>query len=309
MLWFDILLGFIIFPGLAFSAMIGFLYVWIERKLRAKMQGRIGPPFYQPFFDFLKLIGKNDIIPQGVNSITFTLAPILALSSLLLASLLIPFGPRSIINFSGDILMVIYLFSLLSISYMVAGSSSPSPYSMVGTKRMVIQFISYEFPFILSIISILLLSGSISLSGIFFSIKKPSDFIFYLFPFITILLIIPAKLMINPFSIPNADTEIVDGPFTEYSGKRLAIFYLTHCMERPILYTLLYDLFFPPFEYLTLIFQIIFSIIITFIVTVLATVTARLKIDQLTKFYIIYVNILAIISLIFSIIKIMKWFV
>jgi NADH-quinone oxidoreductase subunit H len=306
MLWLDLLIGFIIFPGLAFSTMIGFLYVWIERKLRAKMQGRIGPPFYQPFFDFLKLISKKDIIPQGANSITFNLTPILALSSLIVVSLLVPFGLRPVLSFNGDILIVIYLFSLLSISYMIAGSSSPSPYSMVGTKRMAIQFISYEFPFILSIINILLLSGSISLSEIFFSSKKLSEFIFYLLPFITIVLTIPAKLMINPFSIPNADTEIIDGPFTEYSGKRLALFYLTHCMERPILYTLLYDLFFPPMESITLIFQIIFSIIITFLVTVLATVTARLKIDQLTKFYMLYVNTLAIIGLIFSIIKTMR---
>ena len=142
----QLLFSFLIFPGFLFSAVIGLIAGWLDRKVTARLQWRVGPPWYQNFLDIVKLWGKETIVPEGAKA-TFILAPYLGLASLALVATILG---RALLwsqgTFSADLIVVLYLLTIPAISLIIGAASSRNPLASVGASREMKLVLSYEFP-------------------------------------------------------------------------------------------------------------------------------------------------------------------
>lgn len=236
--------------------------VWVERKIVARIQVRVGPnrvglgilstlPFVgpklgftkkwsifglgQPIADGIKLFLKEDVEPAGVDRWTYRLAPLLALLPVFIGFSVIPFGPdieimgrsvrQQITSLRVDLLFLLAVGSLGGYGVMLAGWSSNSKYSLLGSLRAAAQVVSYELPLGLSLLSVAMLSGSLTLGGI---IEAQSWWNVCLLPIAFVIAVICtiAESNRSPFDLPEAESELVAGFFTEYSGMRFALFFL-----------------------------------------------------------------------------------
>ncbi|WP_292424156.1 complex I subunit 1 family protein [Methanoregula sp.] len=222
------LIYILIFPGFLFLFLYALFLAFLDRKIAARMQQRVGPPFFQPFADFIKMLGKEVIDPAGVDRVIFDAAPLVALAAVMTAYLYIPIVGNSPLAFQGDLVVVLYLMSLPTIVLFLLGWLSRNIFSAIGGIRSVTQLFIYEVPFFLALMTPALMAGTWSISEIVIWQQKNMWFVF-LQPigFIVALIGLQAKLERTPFDIPEAETEIVAGPWTELTGRRLAIMDLT----------------------------------------------------------------------------------
>jgi formate hydrogenlyase subunit 4 len=304
------LLSALVFPGFLFASAVGMLYIGLDRKWSAHMQHRIGPPIFQEFYDFGKLMGKEDITPSSAQSLVFNATPLIALGAVVTAMLLIPINSaQPALTTVADLIVLIYLLNIPAICMMLGGYSSGCPFGLTGAARHVIQLISYEFVFILAIVAVIARVGSINLTAIVGYQAQHGWLIldWRLLPAVGAAFVgIMGKLLRIPFDIPEAETEIVHGALTEYSGPKLAIWRLAYNIETIVVAGFLAALFFGgPISYNIGGFQIpgvvdflIKTLIIVLITTILRTSMARLRIDQALKFYWTYVAFFAILSLV-----------
>jgi len=223
----------LVYPGLIFSVVFGGIIVWMYRKVRARLEGRRGPPWYQTYADVFKLLIKETIIPWRAWKIGFVAAPMISLAALFSAILLLPFfGKESALGFLGDAIVLLYLLTVPTFAIIFGGMSSGSPYGIVGSGREASLLVWYELPLWLSAATVFALANSISVSGVVeeqalhgpFAIRLPLAFIAF-------LIAAQAKLAKRPFDIPHAETEIVAGPYTEYSGSLRALFELSEVFK------------------------------------------------------------------------------
>lgn len=221
----------LVFPGFVFLLAYAFLFEFLDRKIYARMQNRVGPPLIQPFADFVKMLGKEVIDPKGVDRKAFDLAPILALAAVMTAFLYVPVVASSPLAFQGDLVVVLYLLTIPTIVLFLLGWLSRNVYATIGGVRAVTQLFIYEVPFYLAMLAPALMAGAAggwSISGIvawqahnlWFAIYQPIGLV-------VALIGLQAKLERTPFDIPEAETEIVAGPTTELTGRRLALMKLT----------------------------------------------------------------------------------
>ena len=243
------LFAMFIFPGCLFVSIFALMAEFIDRKLYAKMQNRIGPPWYQTFADFIKLLGKEDIIPAEANARMFSLAPLFALTAAITAFLYIPLGVSGVstlFSFNGDVIVVLYLLTLPTLAIFVGGWYSSSLYARLGTMRSLTQLFGYEVPLFTGILSSALLANSWSLVDIanFYS-QHSWYWIFNILGGVVSMVALLAKLQKTPFDIPEAETEIVAGGFVEYSGRLYALLRLTIDVEMVAGSALLVAVFFP----------------------------------------------------------------
>ena len=115
------LFALLIFPGFAFLVLCGWFFDWLDRRVLARLQGRVGPPWYQPVADFIKLMAKEDLLPEGANARVAALLPMLAFATVLTAGLYVPVAGRSALSFEGDLIVVLFLLSLPALAYFLAG--------------------------------------------------------------------------------------------------------------------------------------------------------------------------------------------
>ncbi|MBM3245632.1 MAG: NADH-quinone oxidoreductase subunit H, partial [Candidatus Omnitrophica bacterium] len=161
------IINYLIFPGFLFSAVVGLMSGWIDRKVTARIQWRKGPPWHQNFTDIIKLSGKEIIVPEN-GKLVFLSAPFAGLLSLVLCATILGkaiMAPSE--SFAGDIIVVLYLLTIPALSLIIGASSSRNPLASVGASREMKLVLSYELPFILSVVTVIIKSsGIISLGGI-----------------------------------------------------------------------------------------------------------------------------------------------
>ena len=241
------LFNILIFPGLCFLFVFALAVEFIDRKLYARLQNRIGPPWFQPFADFIKLLAKEDTIPEEADIGIFKLMPVLALAATVSAFLYIPiWGTHALFSFEGDIIVVLYLLTIPTLTYFLGGWYSRSVYSMIGAVRSLTQLFAYEVPLFMCILAAALLADTWSLSdmAVFYSAHK-SFLAFNILGFAIALISLLGKLERTPFDIPEAETEIVAGSFTEYSGRFFALFRLSLDIEMVVVSALLAAVYLP----------------------------------------------------------------
>jgi NADH-quinone oxidoreductase subunit H len=281
--WWRILLAVFVWPGLLGGALLGWLFLWINRKLMARLQGRKGPPFYQPFFDFVKLMGKETIVAGGMNRIVFSALPLVALISMTFALALLPLPGNPLHSFTGDLILLIYLLEMPALCEILTGFVTRSLYAQVGATREAILSLGYNVPFLTALIALAVHAKSSSLQEIVTATPGPA----LVFVALAILLSVPARLKSNPFSIANAESEIVAGILTEYNSKPLAIFELVHGLELTALAGL-FGVIFLPFAHSVmtgLAIYILCALVLIFLTTGLAAATARLKVQHALRFF------------------------
>jgi NADH-quinone oxidoreductase subunit H len=285
----------LIFPGLLYALPVGWLMLWIERKAEARFQRRIGPPFFQPFFDFIKLLSKTGLLYPGLEGQLMAFWPVLAVTSLVGALALLPVFPKAG-GFAGDLVLLVALLELPSICSVLAGFTSRSLFGEIGSVREAVLSIAYNLAFLMAVVAIAVDARTLQLSGLAvapFSLGRG-------LALLAILLCLPAKLRLNPFSQPNAEQEIYAGPLTEYGGPQLALWELAHSLEWVALTGLFTSLILPRtgLWLLDVLLFVAVSLLLVCLLAALAAGTARLKIAQAVRFYIRWGFITAVLALI-----------
>ena len=298
--WAANIFALLLWPGLIGGAVFGWFYLWLVRKLTARLQGRKGPPFYQPFFDFIKLLGKEWIVPGGVSTLYYML-PWVSLVSALFALALVPAPGNPMQSFPGDLIVFLYLLEMPALCEILAGFSTRSPYGQVGATREAMMSLAYNVPFLAAVIALATHVGSFSLTAL---AKAPFSWA-HLIAALAFLLALPARLKSNPFSISNAEQEIVAGAYTEYSGPLLAVFELSHALELVALVGLFSILFLAPLagSLAAWVVYVLLSLALVVLVTVVSTATARLKLNQAFKLYWSWGAAVAVLALVVAIIR------
>jgi len=281
----------LIFPGLLFAVPAAWFFLWVERKAIARMQERVGPPFMQPFWDFMKLLGKSTPPRPGIAGFIMRAWPLIAVSSAAGAVGLLPVLPLSG-GFEGDLILLLALLELPSICIIAAGFSSRSIFGEIGSAREAALSVSYNVVFLLAIVSIAASQRTFKLEAL--ATMHPT--FLTVLGIVAILVCLPAKLHINPFSLPNAEQEIYAGPMTEYAGPELAMWELAHGLEWVASTGLVATLIAPHIAVphialawaASLLAGCIFvalSVAVVLLLSVLAAATARLAIDSSVRFY------------------------
>lgn len=226
-------IALLVFPGGLFILAGGMIYEWVDRKLLARFQNRIGPRWFQPLADVVKLLSKEEVMPEGVNSFLFIALPVVALSGALTAALYLPLaGFKPVYSFNGDLIVSLYMLSLMTLCLGLAGANTVNRFSLIGATRTLTQLFSYEAPFLLALLGPALAANSWQIStvnefasqNIWMAVTQPIGFI-------VALVGLMGKLELPPFDAPEAETEIVAGALTEYSGRGFALFRLGKNVE------------------------------------------------------------------------------
>lgn len=274
------ILALLVFPGGLSLLAFGLFYEYIDRKLVARFQNRVGPRWFQPLADMVKLLAKEEIIPTGVQPVLFVALPIVALAAALTAALYVPmFGLQPSYGFSGDLVVTLYLLSLMTLCIGLAGANTNDRFSLVGATRALTQLFSYEAPFLLAMLGPAIAAGSWEISvinstagsGFWNILTQP-------FGFVIALIGLMGKLELPPFDAPEAETEIVAGALTEYSGRGFGLFRIGRDIELVIGLTLIASFYMggiaSPIDFLWK------TAVLLLITAALQSLFARLRIDQ-----------------------------
>ena len=275
-----------IFPGFLFLLVIALFLHWLDRKLIARFQGRVGPPWYQPVADLVKLFAKEDILPSGTNLFFAALLPLTSFASVLTASFYLPIAIQSAPSFQGDFIVLMFLLSIPSLLYFLAGWITGGVYSVIGGNRALLQYFSYEVLFLLAMSGTAIASGSWSLADIRLAQIKESPFIFLqIIGFSLSLAGLIGKLKREPYDIPKAKSEVIAGALTEFSGKKLALWYLTIHLQTMVGLSFLIHCYFSGFWQMNTIsgffIFLLLLIILQGVLSAVSAIYARLRIDQL----------------------------
>ncbi len=299
-----------------FSVIVGLLYKGIDRKLAARMQSRIGPPILQPFWDIQKLLVKESIVPENAVPWLFNGAPLLAFAVTIGILFYLPIGgimPAA--EGTGDLILILYLLMLPAVLMVIGGFASGSPYAAVGAQREMVMMMSYEFPLATVVMTIAwklsaaygpLLTAVgmqpfslVTLAALpVWSIVGAVGAVGILVLLAVMLVVTPAELTKVPFDAPEAHEEISAGFLVEYSGRNMALFYLTDAVKTVVVAALLIAIFFPygidgllglsgiaALVANFLFFWVKVLVIMTVAVTFLRVAIARLKVDQIAHIF------------------------
>lgn len=294
-----LLFNFFIFPGFLFLAVLGMFLTFLDRKISARIQWRVGPPWYQPYADFLKLLLKETIVPVNSSKFIFLFAPILSFLSALISGTMIYYFllyPQK--SFLGDIIVIIYFLTLVPIGFILGASSSRNPLSACGAQREVTLLIGYELPFIFALlVPIIKAGGKIKIGEIILA-QANLPFLYSLSGIISaivLLFVFQAKLGFVPFDIAEAEQEIMAGTILEYSGVPLALFKLSRAILLLSLPAFLISLLWPAKNILTFIIKFL---IVFLLIVLIKNTNPRLRIDQALKFFWFILGPLSILGII-----------
>jgi NADH-quinone oxidoreductase subunit H len=301
------ILAYLVFPGFLFTAAVGMLVSWIDRKVTARVQWRVGPPLLQPLYDFVKLLGKETIVPKGASKATFLLAPLFGLMAVTLVSTLIwsaMLWPDK--GFTGDLIVVIYFLVFPMLAVIIGGFASKNPIASLGASREMKLMLADELPFLLAVFVPVIQAGGTIRLGQLLMYQQTYGWVFGsvsgVLALIVAILTMQAKLTLIPFDIPEAETEIMSGPYVEYSGPPYAIFKLTRMMMLftvPMVLVLLF-LGGMKFEGWDILWSILKYVALLVIVVLIRNTNPRVRIDQAMKFFWGPVTIIGIIAIVLA---------
>jgi NADH-quinone oxidoreductase subunit H len=227
------IIALLLFPGGLFLLFAGTWYEYADRKLVAQFQNRVGPRWFQPVADVFKLLAKEEIVPDGVNPVLFHGLPVIALVGTLTAALYVPMaGLVPAYSFTGDLVVTLYLLSLMTLCMGLAGANTIDRFSLIGATRALTQLFSYEAPFLLALLGPAIVANTWQISAVdqfarghwWIVLTQPIGFL-------VAIVGLMGKLELPPFDSPEAETEIVAGPMTEYSGRGWALFRIGRDVE------------------------------------------------------------------------------
>ena len=287
----------LVFPGFTFVLFFTLFCDWVERKIEARLQNRVGPSvagpggILQPLADFIKLLTKEDIMPLDAKRLLFKAAPILSFSVMVFSVSLLPIDGSSAIpgsSFAGDLIFIMALVTIANFLLFLSGWASASPYGSLGAARVLTQFLGYDIPLLMLALGPAFLAGSLSVAGIAASQQLPF-IILAPWAFVLFIITLQAELEKDPFDIPHAESEVVGGLETEYCGGKLAFLHLTRDVQIVFGAALVVELFLggpygpvffgAPEVWYTLWF-VLKLLAVVLISELLTTLFARLRIDQ-----------------------------
>ena len=302
---------------LAFVLITALIFIWLERRGLGRLQIRLGPnragPFglLQPLADVLKLLIKEDTVPTKADKLVFWLAPIVALAPVLMLFAVIPFQSGALLaDLNIGILYVLAISSLASVGVFMAGWASNNKYSLIGAMRDVAMLISYEIPIVISIVGVILITGSLSLTEIVGAQESIPFILLQPLGFLIFFLGSLAESNRTPFDLVEADSEIVAGYHIEYSGMKYGTLMLTEYAEIIAISALVTTLFLggwqgpllPPILW----FLIKVSAVFLLSVWIRGTIP-RLRIDQVMAFAWKFLLPLALINLLVTSLQVVLW--
>jgi len=222
-----------IFPGMLFILAFGLFAEYIDRRIYARIQRRVGPPLLQPLADMIKLAAKEDLTPEKADRFMFTIVPIISLTAVIASFLYVPVvSSNALHNFEGDLIVVLYLLIIPTLALFLGGWYSGSVFGSKGGIRVASLLFSYEVPFFLVLLAPALVAGTWDLSGVVrFQNENLLALLVTLPGFVIAVISLQGKLERLPFDIPEAETEVVSGPLVEYSGRKLAFFRMSRDAE------------------------------------------------------------------------------
>jgi len=294
--------NYLVFPGFLFSAVVGLFAGWLDRKVTARLQWRVGPPWHQNFTDILKLLHKEITLSGGSRS-SFLMAPYIGLmSSVFTATIL----GLSIMDpdwgFTGDIIVLLYLLTIPAIALILGASSSNNPLASVGASREIKLVLGYELPFLLAVIAVIIKAGGlIRISSIIDYQQLNSSVLFSasgILAFIVAIFCMQAKLGLVPFDMSEAEQEIMSGALIEYSGMPLAIFRLTKAVLLYVMPLFLAVLFMG--KDLSIVFIAGKYTLILILIILLKNTNPRMRIDQALRFFWGPVTLLALLAVVLA---------
>lgn len=284
---------------LGFIMMTVLILVWLERKISADMQSRVGPNrvggrfgLMQTMADALKLLLKEDIIPDCADRRVFILAPVLVFVPALVVFLVVPFSDSWVVqDLNLGVLFVIAVSALPIIGLVLAGWASNSKYALFGAMRAAAQSISYEIPLVLAMVCVVVAAGSLKVGDIVAAQQEHGWFITQ-FPlqlaFIIYFITAMAEVNRVPFDLPEAESELVAGYFTEYSGMRFALFFLAEFAHLFFVSAFAATLFFGAWQGPSLLPPVVWLLAKTYAIIIVIMwirwTVPRLRIDQVMSF-------------------------
>lgn len=294
----DIILGVLhmcIFPGGLFALAVGLLFKGLDRRVEARLQRRVGPPLIQPLLDIAKLLTKETLIPKTAVRSVFLAAPVVGFAGMAVCAAFIPVpGVFSGLYNMGDLLVLFYLLPIPAIAIMLGGSASSSPFGAMGFSREMLMMLAYETPLLMILLAIVdwqQNAGSLGLNPVMIP------------ALLAYLIFLPGTMGVPPFDIPEAETEVLEGPLLEYGGPLLALFQIGSALKTFVVLGLGVALFFPgtisDFWIVNLIWFVFKCLVLMLLsLTLVKSATGRFRIDQAFRFYVKVPTVLALVSLV-----------
>ncbi|HCU34722.1 MAG TPA: NADH-quinone oxidoreductase subunit H [Armatimonadetes bacterium] len=309
----------LIFPGFLFLLAFALFAEYFDRKVVARLQNRQGPPWYQPLADTIKLLSKEDIITHDADKPMVNTVPLFGLAAVAASFLYVPMWTKDWhFSFQGDLIVVLYLLTIPAFVLVLLGWYSPNPFGSIGTGRVVTQLFGYEVPFALALLAPAIAAQSWRITDLL--AYQDDHYWFALITPIAFLVAIAGlvgKLERVPFDIPHAETEIVEGPMTEYTGRKYALLKLMFSTETVVGAVLIAAIFLggphlpwvtkavagtavaPLVGFLAVVLKALF---IVFLLSVIKAALTRLRIDQMVRWCLTWLTFPILIQILYIVI-------
>jgi NADH-quinone oxidoreductase subunit H len=290
----NLLIGVVYFAAIAaFITVLVIILMWMDRRVAAFFQERLGPIKYgpqgllQPVFDAVKMVSKGNITPRNVDKLVYNLAPMLIFMTTLLVYAALPYGKNlTVVNLNVGVLYLIAISSTATIAILMGGWGSNNKYSLIGGMRTVAMIISYEIPFAFSLLGIIMLTGSMNMTDII-NAQKNVWFVFLQpLAFVVFMITAMAELNKSPFDLPEAESELVAGFITEYAGMKFGLVYLAEYANMFSMAAIAVTLFFGGWQGPLLpswLWFLIKTLLMVFFIMWIRWTLPRIRIDKMMK--------------------------
>ncbi len=304
------IVAFLIFPGFAFMVVVGMLVSWVDRKVTARVQYRVGPPLLQPLWDFLKLMGKETIVPRGTSRLAFFGSPLIGLAGVLFVGVMVGVAMFLGRGFHGDLIVAVYMLALPSLAVIMGGIASRNPLASVGASREMKLVIGYELPFLLAVaVAVIKSGGKLQLTELLAYQAEKGAFAASasgVIALIVMILCLQAKMALVPFDQAEAETEVMGGALIEYSGPALGLYKLTKMLmfyAAPMFVVALFWGGFGALDTRGIVLGILKYLVLVVLITLIRNTNPRVRIEHAVKFFWGTATVLALAAVLIAIVE------